>query len=568
MTTIISDDHTIPLTQTGASKIIIAIDLPPQSLLQLPIGSLISATTVVNSINGITKIDSIFGQLALKTSVIIPNNSFLELQLLRSKPQLQLILKKINGAEAQVRSQKKNINQIIKTEIQLKGVSEILPRNTINLEKKIIKLDTGAQINVVLLRPNSNKMKNKIPLLGQKSIINTETTMDPHLQAHSSSMIDAKQRKLFGKENLMLKGLTETFQELKKIGSKNLINTPIINKINKAGFLKKIQSVFENSKDKPATISNPLLSGTKLVLNFIGTKDDLLKNSKNLKAGHSIISAVVVATTPSGQPILNTPLGMMAVETQVPLKTGLSLQLEVDPGKITTPILSSSTTRFEAISQSKEWFNLLGAMHEISLVAPQVSQNLITNIIPQSNSQLTSNILFFLNALKGGDISSWIGNNAASLLTRIQPQLLAQLNEDFLVLGRANMDPQPSEWRTAIIPFFTTMGLDQFQLHTQTQSNQKKKQENSSRFIIDISLSRLGRLQLDGFLRKKRKRLDLIVRAQQKLPGEMHAEISSIYSNFLEASKISGQITFNVSQSFVEIPIPQLVDHKTRGVVI
>ena len=81
-------------------------------------------------------------------------------------------------------------------------------------------------------------------------------------------------------------------------------------------------------------------------------------------------------------------------------------------------------------------------------------------------------------------------------------------------------------------------------------------------------MSRLGRLQLDGFLRKKRKRLDLIVRAQQKLPGEMHAEISSIYSNFLEASKISGQITFNVSQSFVEIPIPQLVDHKTRGVVI
>ena len=92
--------------------------------------------------------------------------------------------------------------------------------------------------------------------------------------------------------------------------------------------------------------------------------------------------------------------------------------------------------------------------------------------------------------------------------------------------------------------------------------------DTSSRFIIDISLSRIGRLQLDGFLRKKRNQLDLIVRTQQALPREMHAEISKIYRSFLETSKISGQITFHINQSFVEIPIPQLIDHATRGVVI
>ena len=475
MTAIISDDHNIPLAQTGVPKIIIAIDLPPQSLLQLPPGSLINVTTVVNSIDGVTKVDSIFGQLAIKTDRVIPNNSSLELQLLRSKPQLQLILKKINGVEVHLRSPEKSINQITKAVIQLDSAPELLPQNTTKAEGKIIKLDVGAQITVVLLRPNTSEIKDQIRLPTQKSIIKMQTNVETEAKVDSLSMIDAKQKNLFGKENLNFRSIIRTLKELKQINTKNLITPLIMNKINSAGFLQKLQSVFGDSKDNTATGSNPLRSGTKLVLKFIGTKDNLSLNSKNLKAGHSIISGVVVATTPSGQPILNTPLGMMAVETQVPLKTGFSLQLEVDPKKISTPISSSPATRFEAISQSKEWFNLGDAILKINLVNPQVSQNLVNNIIPQPNSQLTSNILFFINALKGGDVNSWIGSNAASLLSRIQPQLLTQLNEDFAVLARANMDPQPSEWRTAIIPFFTTMGLDQFQLHTRTQSSQKKK---------------------------------------------------------------------------------------------
>ena len=133
-----------------------------------------------------------------------------------------------------------------------------------------------------------------------------------------------------------------------------------------------------------------------------------------------------------------------------------------------------------------------------------------------------------------------------------------------------NIEPQTNEWRTAVIPFLTTMGLEQFHLHTQGQLNQEnnKNDDNNSRFIIDISLSRLGRLQLDGFLRKKRKRLDLVVRTQQVLPKTIRIEISKIYKDFSEISEIIGQITFQVNQHFVEIPMPQLADHPTRDVVI
>ena len=169
-----------------------------------------------------------------------------------------------------------------------------------------------------------------------------------------------------------------------------------------------------------------------------------------------------------------------------------------------------------------------------------------------------------------GNFRSWVGNTTTSLLAQIKPQLLSQLEEDFALLSRANSEPQPTEWRTAIIPIFATTGLEQFQLHTQIQSDQEVNENihNSSRFIIDISLSRIGRIQLDGFLRKKRKRLDLIIRTKQSLPKEMRIEISKIYRNLSEISKITGQITFQVNQNFIEIPVPQYFDHSIRGVVI
>ena len=166
------------------------------------------------------------------------------------------------------------------------------------------------------------------------------------------------------------------------------------------------------------------------------------------------------------------------------------------------------------------------------------------------------------NALKIGNFRSWIGRTATSLLAQIKPQLLSQLDEDFALLSRANTEPQPNEWRTAIIPLFGASGLEQFQLHTQIQSDREAKEN------MDISLSRIGRIQLDGFLRKKRKQLDLIIRTEGSLPKKMRIEISKIYRNLSEISKFTGQMTFQVNQNFVEIPMPHYEDQSIRGVVI
>ena len=161
--------------------------------------------------------------------------------------------------------------------------------------------------------------------------------------------------------------------------------------------MQKFESLLKHNENKSPANSGPFQPGTKLILNFLGTTDNSSHHSKSHKYGQNMISGMVIATTPSGQPILNTPLGLVAVESKVQLETGLIIQLEIIPSQITKPPMNSSETRFELIYQSKEWLNLLDAINEMELVSPQVAKSFINNTLPQPNSQLASNLLFFLN---------------------------------------------------------------------------------------------------------------------------------------------------------------------------
>ncbi|MDC0196673.1 hypothetical protein OAJ93_03600, partial [Gammaproteobacteria bacterium] len=91
MTTIIPPNHNFASNQAVATQSTITVDLPPQSLIQLPPGSLINAKLVANTPDGNKQIESIFGRLTIITNLEFPINSTLELQVIRYQPQLQLI---------------------------------------------------------------------------------------------------------------------------------------------------------------------------------------------------------------------------------------------------------------------------------------------------------------------------------------------------------------------------------------------------------------------------------------------------------------------------------------------
>src|SRR5439155_12213306 len=62
----------------------------------------------------------------------------------------------------------------------------------------------------------------------------------------------------------------------------------------------------------------------------------------------------------------------------------------------------------------------------------------------------------------------------------------------------------------------------------------------AQRFALDLELSRLGALQLDGLVRPRR--LDLVLRSRKALPLALRAEIAEAFRGSLAASGFAGEI--------------------------
>ena len=58
--------------------------------------------------------------------------------------------------------------------------------------------------------------------------------------------------------------------------------------------------------------------------------------------------------------------------------------------------------------------------------------------------------------------------------------------------------------------------------------------EGATRFVVELELSRLGPLQLDGLVRQSR--FDLIVRTTSPLAAEMRRDILGIFDDSIAAS--------------------------------
>jgi hypothetical protein len=70
--------------------------------------------------------------------------------------------------------------------------------------------------------------------------------------------------------------------------------------------------------------------------------------------------------------------------------------------------------------------------------------------------------------------------------------------------------------------------------------------KDGARFIIDAELSRLGPLQLDGLVRLPQ--FDLAVRSRDSLPPELRANITEIFNDAMQMTKLRGSVAFQVAR--------------------
>ena len=101
MTTIVPQNSTPLPVQVPPPSITIAIENPPTALTQLPTGAVINAQVIGRLENGITELNTVFGKLAIKTALSLPENAKLDMLVFRVTSQLQLEIKSINNVKIQ-----------------------------------------------------------------------------------------------------------------------------------------------------------------------------------------------------------------------------------------------------------------------------------------------------------------------------------------------------------------------------------------------------------------------------------------------------------------------------------
>lgn len=167
---------------------------------------------------------------------------------------------------------------------------------------------------------------------------------------------------------------------------------------------------------------------------------------------------------------------------------------------------------------------------------------------PAQPAQFGAAALFFMAAVRGGDLQSWIGDKALEgLKSAGKGGLLAQLGREAgNLMQMAREAPGGQEWRAAQLPLYYEGQIDKIALHYREEYDNSDNDEISgskfTRFLFDLSLDRLGPVQLDGVHRQNR--LDIILRTEQSFSAAARQAMRQIYTGALEQSNMSGELSF------------------------
>ncbi|MFN3076324.1 MAG: hypothetical protein ABT940_05500 [Alphaproteobacteria bacterium] len=268
------------------------------------------------------------------------------------------------------------------------------------------------------------------------------------------------------------------------------------------------------------------------------------------------------------QPIIHTSAGAIALDTRAELPAGASVTLEI-LGRSSPPEAPVMTTaNIAGPADAGDWSMLNEAQALLQHSDPTAAQAL-ANAIPTLGPRLAASMMTFLGALKSGNLRAWPGEATLKALERSGPSgaALARKLAAAVTSGKGEEDSGngaghnvSGDWRALSFPFQYAGMVDtvRFAIHPPPSREDRNASESSSggdpgtRFLVDVTLSRLGGVQLDGLLRRGDQRFDLIVRSRTPLSSEIQREMAGLFGNSARAMNLVGTLAFQVAENFVK----------------
>ncbi len=261
----------------------------------------------------------------------------------------------------------------------------------------------------------------------------------------------------------------------------------------------------------------------------------------------SSMTGTVTGTNTVGHAIVRTNTAELSLAVPRPLPTGSNLLLQTSGN----PILPFRTdVQQNTLVLAERWETLNDAIRTgPSAAAP----NSISQTIPQPGAQFTNSLLFFIAALRAGDLRSWLGQDAMRHIDR--ESLLGRITEEFGLMQRIANEPAGQDWRLFLIPIFSDEQLHQMRLFVRDGSGGERDDSDpqETRFVIEVTFTNLGQFQFDGLARPKA--LDLIIRTEHKISSYLQHAITDVFTDTTSALGLSGGISFKMERFYEFQPL-------------
>lgn len=279
----------------------------------------------------------------------------------------------------------------------------------------------------------------------------------------------------------------------------------------------------------------------------------------------NVIQGEVDFVTEAGFPVVKTAEGKHFIfRLPASVQVGSIVQFEataMTPQQILKTTLPLTEAAFRPL-WSTTWPALQETLQALAAV-PEAAVKM-QNTLPTPSARLAPTALFFLAALRLGGVENWLGQGALQSLREMGKGALAErVAGDFGKISAQAKETVSGEWRGISMPLLHEGEISQMQFYIRRQQDDSQSGDKDdgprtapTRFILNLHLSRMGDMQLDGLLRKKQ--FDLILRSADNLPAPMRQELMQGFARGLAQAEMTGGISFQPRrQGWITVDLPQ-----------
>lgn len=288
------------------------------------------------------------------------------------------------------------------------------------------------------------------------------------------------------------------------------------------------------------------------------------------------VEGQLVTANDDGTFTLQTPLGSLSLRPSVAdagLATGSAWTVTLPTAALPQVIANSFTSPQDSLMAAlKNLFTIVQSQ------TPETASNL-TSRLPQMGENFLATSLSFIANLRRGGARGALGESVISSLSQDEKTqsalapVLAQMGHAASAISTLQESPGPTQgWLHFILPYLVQGEVQEARIFVKRDAPRKeregRKNNGDTRFVVEVTFSDIGELQLDGMVieRDKSPLFDLIVRTHQPFPVEEQRNIIGIYNATAQMTGYEGSLSFQSGREFPVNPIAEMVPSQGKDI--